>query len=97
MSRSDTKVRVAVTSRSFSRHPVLRAELLAKYPNVTFNDGGHALAGEALIAFLRGHERAITGLVSLDQVTDFDELVCHLNLLILHIHKRRHPPAQAFG
>ncbi|MEK7246324.1 MAG: phosphoglycerate dehydrogenase, partial [Pseudomonadota bacterium] len=55
-----------VTSRSFSRHPVLRAELLAKYPNTTFNDAGRALAGEALIAFLKGHERAITGLERLD-------------------------------
>ncbi len=30
--------RVAVASRSFSRHPVLRAELLARYDDVTFND-----------------------------------------------------------
>ncbi|MCC7016165.1 MAG: phosphoglycerate dehydrogenase [Rhodospirillales bacterium] len=59
-------VRVAVASRSFSRHPTLRAELLAKYPNSTFNDGGRSLAGEALISFLRGHERAITGLERLD-------------------------------
>ncbi len=67
MSRSDTKVRVAVTSRSFSRHPTLRAELLARYPHVTFNDEGRSLAGESLIAFLRGHERAITGLERLDE------------------------------
>lgn len=59
-------MRIAVTSRSFSRHPLLRAELLAKYPNVTFNDKGVALAGESLIAFLKGHERAITALDRLD-------------------------------
>jgi D-3-phosphoglycerate dehydrogenase len=59
-------MRIAVASRSFSRHPVLRAELLAKYPDVTFNDRGVALAGEALVAFLKGHERAIIGLERLD-------------------------------
>jgi len=59
-------MRVAVTSRSFSRHPVLRRELLARYPNVTFNDEGVTLTGQALIAFLRGHERAITALEKLD-------------------------------
>lgn len=54
--------RVAVTSRSFSRHPVLRAELLARYPETTFNDRGLSLTGEALIGFLTGHDKAITAL-----------------------------------
>lgn len=67
MSATNRSVRVAVTSRSFSRHPVLRAELLAKYPNATFNDEGRALAGDALIAFLKDHERAITALDRLDE------------------------------
>ncbi len=52
---------VAVTSRSFSRHPALRAELLDRYNHVTFNDGG-SLAGPALLDFLRGHGKAIIGL-----------------------------------
>jgi phosphoglycerate dehydrogenase-like enzyme len=60
-------VRVAVTSRSFSRHATLRAELEARYANVTFNDQGRSLAGDALIEFLRGHERAITALERLDE------------------------------
>ncbi|HLH92624.1 MAG TPA: phosphoglycerate dehydrogenase [Xanthobacteraceae bacterium] len=60
-------VRVAVTSRSFSRHPKLRAELLARYADVTFNDKGLLLSGDALIEFLRGHERAITALEKLDE------------------------------
>jgi D-3-phosphoglycerate dehydrogenase len=59
--------RVAVTSRSFSRHPVLRAELLARYPETTFNDAGAILKGPALLDFLKGHERAITGLERLDE------------------------------
>jgi phosphoglycerate dehydrogenase-like enzyme len=59
-------IRVAVTSRSFSRHPRLRDELQARYAHVTFNDKGLLLSGEALIDFLRGHERAITALEKLD-------------------------------
>ncbi len=57
---------IAVTSRSFSRHPVLRAELLDRYDNVTFNDQGLSLKGDALIDFLKGSERAITALERLD-------------------------------
>jgi D-3-phosphoglycerate dehydrogenase len=60
-------IRVAVASRSFSRHPVLRAELLAHYPNVTFNDTGASLSGDALAAFLDGHEAVITALERIDE------------------------------
>jgi len=58
--------RVAVTSRSFSRHPVLRRELEERYPDTTFNDDGVALAGDELIAYLAGHDKAITALETLD-------------------------------
>jgi phosphoglycerate dehydrogenase-like enzyme len=58
--------RVAVCSRSFSKNPVLRAELLARYPNATFNDAGTQLQGDALVAFLKGHQKAITALEVLD-------------------------------
>ena len=58
--------RIAVTSRSFSRHPVLRRELLARYPDAVFNDSGLVLAGNTLIGFLDGHDKAITGLEKLD-------------------------------
>lgn len=58
---------VAVTSRSFSRHPVLRAELLSRYENVTFNEDGKILAGDDLVAFLRGHPKAITALEVIDE------------------------------
>jgi D-3-phosphoglycerate dehydrogenase len=53
---------VAVASRSFSRHPVLRQELLARYPEARFNEDGGVLAGAQLAQFLRGHDKAITGL-----------------------------------
>lgn len=58
---------VAVASRSFSRHPVLREELLARYDNITFNDIGKSLAGQDLISFLGGHVKAITALEPLDE------------------------------
>jgi len=54
--------RVAVLSRSFSRHPVLRAELQARYPDATFNDTGRTLAGEELLGFLAGHDGAVVAL-----------------------------------
>lgn len=58
--------RVVVASRSFSRHPVLRAELLARYPDTTFNDQGLSLSGDALIAFLGGHDKAVIALEKID-------------------------------
>ena len=54
---------VAVASRSFSRNPLLRQELLARYPGSRFNDAGTpVLSGDALAQFVRGYTRAITGL-----------------------------------
>jgi phosphoglycerate dehydrogenase-like enzyme len=64
MNRSD---KVAVCSRSFSRHPVLRAELRARYEHVTFNDSGRQLDGGELVSFLRGHDKAITALERVDE------------------------------
>jgi D-3-phosphoglycerate dehydrogenase len=54
--------RVAVCSRSFSKNPVLRTELLARYEKVTFNETGRQLEGDQLVEFLRGHDKAITAL-----------------------------------
>jgi phosphoglycerate dehydrogenase-like enzyme len=58
--------KVAVCSRSFSKNPILRAELLARYERVSFNDAGHQLEGDNLVAFLRGHDKAITALERID-------------------------------
>jgi D-3-phosphoglycerate dehydrogenase len=58
--------RVAVCSRSFSRNPALRAELLEKYKEVRFNDEGLQLKGDSLVEFLRGHDKAITALEVID-------------------------------
>jgi phosphoglycerate dehydrogenase-like enzyme len=62
----NTTDRIAVCSRSFSRHPVLRAELLARFSRVTFNESGRQLEGDDLIEFLRGHDKAITALEKID-------------------------------
>lgn len=64
---ADASCRVAVASRSFSRHPQLRAALLQRYSQVTFNDEGKSLKGDELVAFLSGHDKAITALERLDE------------------------------
>jgi D-3-phosphoglycerate dehydrogenase len=63
----NTADKVAVCSRSFSRNATLRAELRERYGNVTFNDEGRALAGDSLVDFLRGHDKAI---IALEQIDD---------------------------
>ena len=61
------QTKVAVCSRSFSNNPVLRAELLARYQQVTFNDAGLQLKGDSLVTFLKGHDKAITALETVDE------------------------------
>jgi phosphoglycerate dehydrogenase-like enzyme len=58
--------KIAVASRSFSRNATLRAELSAKYPDVTFSQSSVVLDGAELVALLRGHDRAIVGLERID-------------------------------
>ena len=58
--------KVAVCSRSFSKNPILRKELLDRYANVTFNDDGLKLEGTALVHFLSGATKAITALEVMD-------------------------------
>ena len=57
---------VAVASRSFSRHPELRALVLKRYSDAKFNDEGLSLHGNSLIEFLSGYEKAITALEVID-------------------------------
>lgn len=58
---------IAVTSRSFSVNPVLRAELLERYSDVRFNDQGLKLAGAPLVEFARGRKKLIIGLETVDE------------------------------
>ena len=70
---------VAVTSRSFSRHPELRALVLERYSDAKFNDDGLSLQGKSLIEFLSGYEKAITALEVID-----DSILSHLpNLKVI--------------
>jgi len=61
--------KIAVTSRSFSRHALLRTELQERYPdgNIDFNDAGKSLKGDELVEFLRGHDKAV---IALEEVND---------------------------
>ena len=58
--------RIAVAARSFARNATLRAELSAKYPDVSFSESAALLDGADLVALLRGHDRAIVGLERID-------------------------------
>lgn len=53
---------IAVTSRSFSNSRSLREALLAKFPNVLFNELGLSLSGADLVDFLEPAEAAIVAL-----------------------------------
>ena len=59
---SNIDVTVAVCSRSFSRNPVLRQELLGRYNHVQFNDLGLSLTRDDLVDYLQGHSHAIVAL-----------------------------------
>ncbi|MAH85435.1 MAG: phosphoglycerate dehydrogenase [Rhodospirillaceae bacterium TMED8] len=65
--KSTGKTAVAVCSRSFSKNPILRTELEARYPGTKFNDAGLPLKGDGLIDFLRGFEKAI---IALEPITE---------------------------
>jgi len=62
----NSQIKVAVCSRSFSQNPILRKELLERYDNVSFNDDGIKLNGDSLVEFLKGHNKAITALETID-------------------------------
>ena len=59
--------RIIVCSRSVSANPVLRAELLERHSDVTFNEDGALYEGAELAAFMRGYERAVIGLETVDE------------------------------
>src|ERR1700754_2139660 len=57
---------IAVASHSFPANQTLRRELLERYPGSIFNETRRPLRSDALIGFLSGYEKAITGLEVLD-------------------------------
>ncbi len=65
----NSKSKIAVCSRSFSRHEKLRSELLQKFPNAKFNDDGLSLKGDKLVEYLADSEAAIIALEKIDHET----------------------------
>ena len=60
-------MKVAVTSRSFSKNTFLKEKLLAKYPESYFNEKGQNFSSDELIDFLRPAQAAIIALEKIDQ------------------------------
>jgi phosphoglycerate dehydrogenase-like enzyme len=58
---------IGVASHSFPKNQTLRRELLARFPSARFNETGRPLGRVELVEFLRGCEKAITGLETLDE------------------------------
>ncbi len=87
---------LVIASRSFSKHPILRKEVLRRYPDAKFNDKGLSLDGDTLVQFLKGHEKAITALERIDdsilkQLPDLEVIGKYgvgLDMLDLHAMKK---------
>ncbi|MDD5091464.1 MAG: phosphoglycerate dehydrogenase [Candidatus Wallbacteria bacterium] len=60
-------MKIAVTSASFSKNPILRQELRSHFSDCRFNDSGEVLTGGRLIEFLGGTDAAVIGLDRLDR------------------------------
>lgn len=58
--------RIAVTSPSFSRHPLLRAELMTRFPGARLREDEGPLSGERLRDHLAGCNGAVIGLEPVD-------------------------------
>ena len=63
----NTKSKVAVCSRSFSKNELLRVELTKHYKNITFNDKEVRFDSYSLVEFLKGHDKAIVALESINE------------------------------
>ena len=61
------KARIKVTSRSFSRHPVLKQELLELFPNSVFNADGPPTGLPNIAEFLKDADAVILGLEKMDR------------------------------
>ena len=61
------KARIKVTSRSFSRHPVLKQELLDIFPNAVFNTNGPPTGLPNVVEFLNDADGMILGLEQMDR------------------------------
>ena len=60
-------IRIKVTSRSFSRHPILKQELLDLFPNSVFNTDGPPTGLPNIAEFLKDADGVILGLEEIDR------------------------------
>src|SRR5688572_22467751 len=60
-------IKIAVTSDSFSFHPVLREKLLQNFPAAKFKSNKQKFSKPELIRYLEGAEGAIIGLETMDR------------------------------
>jgi len=60
-------IRIKVTSRSFSRHPVLKQELLKLFPNSEFNTDGPPTGLPNIVEFLNDADGVILGLEEMNR------------------------------
>ncbi len=60
--------RIKVTSRSFSRHPLLKQELLDIFPNSIFNPNGPSTGLRHIVEFLSDADAVILGLEKMDRL-----------------------------
>lgn len=58
---------IVVTSPSFSRHPTLRQELLALFPQARFREEESVLTGQALLEHIADADALIVGLEKIDE------------------------------
>ena len=58
---------IKVTSRSFSRHPILRQEILDVFPNTTLNIDGPETGLKDLEGFLKDANGIILGMEQMDR------------------------------
>ena len=58
--------KIKVTSRSFSRHPVLKQELLELFPDSVFNSDGPSTGLHDIVEFLKDADGVILGLEQMD-------------------------------
>ncbi len=61
------KAKIKVTSRSFSKHPVLKQELLDIFPNSAFNTDGPPTGLPNIVGFLGDADGMILGLEQMDR------------------------------
>lgn len=59
--------KVAVCSRTFSKHPGLRELMALKFSNISYNDEGLGLKGDGLVEFLAEVDGAIVALEPVDE------------------------------